>query len=573
MASSSTATAAHDIDTLRQLERKISQAFDEGHDADIPSSEGYILDDRGQRKRARSIAEVRRKSEAHSMDGEAADRDVEKAPGAHGGGMPLSNDDIDGNDDLNVISMGPTDPEHPYQWPRWRTFMNAFLISAMSFLTPLASSIFAPGVPQLLREFQNPSLEIAAFVVSVYILGFAFGPLIMAPASEMYGRLVVYHISNVSFLAFVIACALAPNMNTLIVFRFLSGVFGSTAITNGGGSIADLFPQERRAVAMAGFAVGPLLGPIIGPVTGGFLADAEGWRWNFWVLAIATGFLSIVMLFILKESYVPVLLERKVRRLRKETGNNLLRSNLDIGLSTSDYFKRGLVRPVKMLLLSPIIMLTSLFMAVTYGYLYVMFTSMTEVFQQYYGFSTSLVGLSFLGLGIGSLVGIFVFSSTSDRYMKRKSAEDDARAGASGTEKEGGMKPEYRLPFLLLGAVLLPIGLFTYGWTAEKHVHWIVPIFGTGIVGVANIVIFMALQMYLVDAFTVYAASALAANTLVRSIAGAVLPLAGLPMYEKLGIGWGNSILAFIALGFAPVAWLIIRYGEVIRKSYPMKNL
>ncbi|XXH02925.1 hypothetical protein Hte_009315 [Hypoxylon texense] len=572
MTSSTTSTAAathtdgerdNDANDVQlQLQRKISQAVDEGHDADIPSSEGFVLSQQEELKRQRSIADRRRNSTASRSK---ADHDIEKGQLPTEAALSSSNDDeIDDSDsNPNIVWWdGPDDPENPYNWPTWRKVLNCGLISAMTFIAPLASSIFAPGVPQVVAEFHSTSLEIAAFVVSVYVLGFAAGPMLFAPLSEIYGRVILYNLCNVGFVAFSVACALAPTLNALIVFRFFAGVFGSVPITNGGGTIADMIAQEKRGGAMAVFSIGPLLGPIIGPVAGGFLSDAEGWRWSFWLLAIIGGFLFLVMLFSLKESYAPVILARKTAKLRKETGNNLLRSKLDAGLTPGDYFKRGIVRPFRMLFLSPIVAITSLYMAVTYGYLYLMFTTITEVFQEYYGFSTSTVGLAFLGLGVGSMIGILLFSATSDKYIQRKAAEN-----------KSGMKPEYRLPLLPLGALLIPAGLFIYGWTADFHVHWIVPIIGTAIVGIGNIIIFMIIQMYLVDTFTVYAASAIACNTVVRSLAGAVLPLAGLPMYSKLGIGWGNSLLGFIAVALFPVSLVIIKYGEYLRNRFVIKNL
>jgi multidrug resistance protein len=423
-----------------------------------------------------------------------------------------------------------------------------------------------------MREFRSSDQQLAAFVVSVYVLGFAAGPMLFAPLSEIYGRNIVYHICNAGFIAFTIGCALAPTLNALIAFRFLSGVFGSCPITNGGGSIADMIEQEHRGAAMAVFSIGPLLGPIIGPVAGSFLADAEGWRWDFWLLVIVAGFLAVVMLFSMKETYAPVIIERKAARLRKETGNPNLRSKLDVGLSPRDYFARGIVRPFKMLIFSPISIIFALYISVVYGYLYLMFTSITEVFQRYYGFSAGTVGLVYLGLGVGSLIGVGYFSVASDRSIKKRAAKADAEADAEGKPREG-MKPEYRLPPLVYGAFFLPAGLFIYGWTAEYHTHWIVPILGTAVIGVGNLIIFMALQMYLVDAFTIYAASALAANAVVRSIAGAVLPLAGLTMYANLGIGWGNSVLGFIAAAMLPVPFLIIKYGEYLRKRFELKDL
>ncbi|KAI5923978.1 bicyclomycin resistance protein [Camillea tinctor] len=561
-------------DTRLELKRKTSQAIDEGHDADIPSSEGYILNQEGELRRLQSIADQRRKSESAARRSNVnVDRDVEKGglDGANSSGG--NNSGGDDEQDENVVWWdGPDDPENPYNWPLWRKLMNCGFISAMTFVSPLASSIFAPAVPQVVEEFHSTSLEIATFVVSVYVLGFAAGPVVIAPLSEIYGRVIVYHVCNVGFIAFAVGCALAPSLDSLIAFRFLAGVFGSAPLTNGAGTIADMISQEHRGLAMAMYSVGPLLGPIIGPVVGGFLAAAKGWRWTFWILAIAAGFLAIVMLFTLKESYAPVVLQRKTNRLRKETGNPLLRSKLDIGLAPKDYFKRGIIRPVKMFMRSPIIVIMAFYTAVTYGYLYLMFTTMTDVFSNTYGFSTSTVGLAFLGLGVGSLCGIGIFSATSDRYIQRKAAEADRVAEAAGTAKSG-MKPEYRLPLLPLGATAIPAGLFIYGWTAQYHVHWIAPIIGTAIVGVGNLVIFMAIQTYLVDAYTVYAASALATNTIVRSIAGAVLPLAGLKMYAKLGLGWGNSLLGFIAVALVPVSFVLIKYGEHLRTRFPVNNI
>lgn len=394
-------------------------------------------------------------------------------------------DDNGSTYDPNIVDWdGDDDPENPYNWPTWRKVVNCIIISLLTFVTPLASSIFAPGVPALMRDLNSDSSSLASFVVSVYVLGFAFGPLLIAPLSEIYGRVPVYHGCNIGFVAFLAACALAPNLNALIVFRFISGAFGSCPLTNGGGSIADMIRQEKRGAAMATFSIGPLIGPIVGPVAGGFLAASKGWRWVFWVLVIVAGFVTIIMVFFMRETYAPVILQRKTNRLRKETGNQLLRSKLDSGLSPRDFFKRGIVRPMKMLVRSPIVALFALYIAIVYGYLYLLFTSITQVFEEFYQFSTQAAGLVFLGLGVGSMLGLALFSATSDPYMKKMA------------KKEGqGMKPEYRLQPLPLGAVLLPAGFLIYGWTAQYHVHWIVPIIGMAIIGMGNLVIFMGLQM------------------------------------------------------------------------------
>ncbi|RFU77011.1 multidrug resistant [Trichoderma arundinaceum] len=423
-----------------------------------------------------------------------------------------------------------------------------------------------------MQEFHTTSEELASFCVSVYVLGFAAGPMLFAPLSEIYGRSIIYHITNVGFIVFVLACAKAPSMNALIVFRFFSGIFGSCPITNGGGTITDMITQERRGAAMACFAIGPLLGPVVGPVVGGFITTGLGWRWVFWIMAILSGTLSLLYFAFARETYASVLLRRKASRLRKETGNPLLRSKLDPGLSNVAYIKRSILRPFKMLIFSPISIICGIYVGVAYAYLYLLFTSLTPLFMEIYHFKTSYAGLTFLGLGVGSMIGVAFFSMTSDRNIKKKAAEEAVAAAAEGRAPEG-MKPEYRLSPLMVGAIVLPMGFFIYGWTAEYQVHWIAPIIGTVVIGVGDLIVFMSLQMYLVDTFTIYAASALAANAVVRSVAGSVLPLAGLPMYNRLGMGWGNSILGFIGLALSPAAWLFLKHGETLRKRFEIKNL
>ena len=147
--------------------------------------------------------------------------------------------------------------------------------------------MFAPGVPEVLTEFKSDDQLLGSFVVSVYILGYAVGPLFIAPLSELYGRLVVYHTGNVLFITFTIACAVSSNLNMLIAFRFLEGCAGVVPLTIGGGTIADMIIQEKRGGAMALWAMGPLMGPVVGPVAGGFLSQAKGWRWVFWVITMA----------------------------------------------------------------------------------------------------------------------------------------------------------------------------------------------------------------------------------------------------------------------------------------------
>jgi len=202
-------------------------------------------------------------------------------------------------------------------------------------------------------------------------------------------------------------------------------------------------------------------------------------------------------------------------------------------------------------------MVFSLASVLVYGVLYLLLTTFPMVFETTYGFSSGIAGLAYIGLGVGNILGLGIFTLTNDKYIQKRAAQEV-------------LQPEDRLPLLLVSTIISGAGLFWYGWSAKAHCHWIVPIIGSSFVGISNMFFFMPMMGYLVDAFDVYAASALAANTVLRSIGGALLPIAGPKMYESLGYGWGNSVLAFIAIAFTPILFVIYRYGKSIRTRWPV---
>lgn len=153
--------------------------------------------------------------------------------------------------------------------------------------SPLVSSMMAPGVQLVMEDFNTTSPTFATFVVSIFVLGFACGPLLLAPLSELYGRVIIYNTTNVLFLGFTILCAVSQNTSMLLAFRFLSGFAGVATITIGSGTIADIMPREKRGKAVSIWSVGPILGPMIGPIIGGNVAEVAGWRWMFWAISIA----------------------------------------------------------------------------------------------------------------------------------------------------------------------------------------------------------------------------------------------------------------------------------------------
>ncbi|GKT40311.1 efflux pump rdc3 [Colletotrichum spaethianum] len=419
----------------------------------------------------------------------------------------------------------------------------------------LVSSMLAPAVPQIMVEFGTTSSTFATFVVSIFVLGFACGPLLLAPLSELYGRVPIYNASNALFLVATVLCALSRGESMLLFSRFLSGFAGVATITIGSGTIADLILREDRGKFAAIVSVGTILGPMVGPVIGGSVAENMGWRWMFWVISIVIGAVSIIAFLILRETYPPVLLEKKAARLRKETGNLSYRSSLASNYTPRELFRRSIIRPMRLLLFRPFVTVICAYVAVLYGTLYLLFATYSFVFSEVYGFSTVAIGLVFLPGGLGTLLGAFYVGVFSDRTLKRRAA-----AGRTNLP-EDRLAPIITVP----GALTFPAGMFVYGWCVEGRVHWAASLAGTAVTGFGSILIFTGIQTYLIDAFEGYAASAVGANAVFRGVAGALIPLSGLGLYEGLGWGWGNSLLAFLALAFAPLPLVYGVYGARIR--------
>lgn len=261
----------------------------------------------------------------------------------------------------------------------------------------------------------------------------------------------------------------------------------------------------------------------------------------------------------LRETNEAILLNRKAARLREETGNTKLYLRTASKLTPRQTVIRAVLRPTKMLIFSPIVLLFSLYTAFVFGLIFLLFATFPTVFETNYGFSTQMSGLAYLGLGIGMFLGIIIFRRLSDRVSKGKE------------EKSGESRPEMRLLLMVWFSPVTPIGFFWYGWSAEEQTHWIVPILGTFLIGFGAFFIILATQIYFVDTFgPEAAASALAANTVVRNLFGAFIPLAASSLYDKLGLGWGNSVLGFICLAFVPIPSLFLRYGARLRKRFPI---
>lgn len=222
------------------------------------------------------------------------------------------------------------------------------------------------------------------------------GPLLIAPLSEIFGRLPTYHTSNILFVAFSIACATSTNLNMLVAFRFLNGM-ACAPLTLNPSIVGDLFAQEQRGSAMAVSSMLPVLGPVLGPVIGGYLTQTKGWRWTFWLITILAGSCELCFLLFFRETYKVKIIQKKTDKLRKDK-NEDLRSKY-ANASSQQAFNKAAFRPVRIFAFSPAVAVLSIYVSFMYGYLYIVLTTITEVFAKYYRFSQGPLGLTFLGLG------------------------------------------------------------------------------------------------------------------------------------------------------------------------------
>ena len=374
--------------------------------------------------------------------------------------------------------------------------------------------------------------------------------------SELYGRQIVFIISYGGFTAFNAGAAGAQNIQTLLLMRFFAGAFGSSPFTNAGGVIADVFPASERGLAMAIFALCPSLGPTIGPIVGGFLGQSQGWEWVEGLMAILSGLLWIIVSFTVPETYAPVLLHRRAAKLSQMTGK-VYRTRIEIdagSISLTKAFNTALSRPFLLLFREPIIFLLSIYMAIIYGTLYLLFGAYPIVYQQHRHWSEGIGGLAFLSVGLGMILAIPFFGYLDKFYSK-------AMQSNGGRQPE----PELRLPSAMVGAFAIPIGMFWFAWTNSPKVHWMVSVAAGMPFGFGMVLVFLSITNYLVDAYTIFAASALAANAVLRSLFGAAFPLFTSQMFDRLGIHWASSVPAFLALACIPFPFVIYKYGPAIR--------
>ncbi|KAJ5812598.1 hypothetical protein N7474_008899 [Penicillium riverlandense] len=454
-----------------------------------------------------------------------------------------------------VEFVGPDDPLHPQNWPTMKKIATAVMLAYTTFNATFTSSIYSTATSVISPEF-HVSTEVGTLGLSLYVLGFATGPILWAPLSELRGRRLPILIAMFGFTVFQFGVATAKDLQTVMLCRFFGGFFGACPIAVVAATFSDIFDNRVRGLAITLFTMTVFTGPLFGSTVGGFIVQSHlGWRWTEYLTGIMGASALVLDLLFLEETYPPVVLIDKAAELRRRTKNwGIHAKQEEIEVDLRELLQKNFSRPLKILFTEPIVLSLSIYMAFLYGLLYLFLTAYPIVFQRIHGFGKGVSGLPYLGLVVGEFLGGIFIILMQPWYNRKLDANN------------GIPIPEWRLPPAIVGSVAFAGGLFWFGWSGFKaDIHWIVPTLSGLLTGFGLLCIFLQALNYIVDAYLLFAASALAANSILRSSAGAGFPLFATYMFNSLGINWAGTLLGCVAALLIPMPVLFYLYGPKIR--------
>ncbi|EIN03913.1 MFS general substrate transporter [Punctularia strigosozonata HHB-11173 SS5] len=467
-----------------------------------------------------------------------------------------ADDDVDelekGEHEVLYVEFDHGDRRDPINWPKprkWIITVTACYFTALSGMKSSTASTFSMGFPSMERDLHSTPFQ-AALGLSMYSLGFGVVPLATASLSEEFGRQPLYVVCAIGFMLMNVMLAAARNVQTVIVGRFLSGAFGSTGATMVGGTVADIWAPAERGVPMSMYAFSAIASTGVGPVIAGWIEMRLGWRWIQWLHVIFGGLCVALILLFLRETRSAVLLTRLAKKMRKETGDTRYRARAEderARLRTLIYI--SCTRPLYLLITEPVVLSFSVWISFAWGIMYTMFESIAPIFKTLHHFNQGEIGLTFLGMFIGSLLGLctnFYQERLYKRYVKQRG-------------------PEARLYTACGAAVMFPAGMFIYAWCSLPHVPWIALVIGVTVFMWATFIMYLAVFTYLADCYGPFASSALAGQSLLRNLMGTAFPLFTTAMYARLTYKWASTVFALIAVVMIPIPYVLMFYGPKIR--------
>lgn len=460
-----------------------------------------------------------------------------------------------GNRADHLVVWLPDDSGNPQNWSLCSKWAITILTSFLTLNSTIASSAPSVATLALVNQF-NTTEEVATLVTSLFLCGYVAGPIIWAPLSEMIGRRPVFIMAITVYTILQLGVALNTNLVTILIFRFLLGLSAAAPLSNSGGVIADIWDAAQRPQAMSIFFASVSIGPVIGPIIGSFIVESHlGYRWIFWILMMFSGVTTLATVFLFPETYSPILLTRKAKRLRQETGNEKYHAAHETAdFSIGGVIRRTILRPFEMLWKESILLLATSYLAIVYGLLYSLFEAFPIIWGEIRHFTSLQTSLIFIGFGIGSTIGALL-----NVYLSRPMVKL--------VPKWRGHPPcEMNLYGAMASGPFLVVAIFWLGWTgAYASIPWWIPAIPTILLGISFTLLFTAFLAYLVDVYLMFAASALAANTIVRSAVGAAFPLFTRQMFNKMGTQWALTMIGYLALLLMPIPFVFYKIGPKLR--------
>ncbi len=296
-----------------------------------------------------------------------------------------------------VEFSGFDDPRHAQNFTLKKKLIIATILVWDSLAATFASSIFSAASTAVGEEFKV-GREVVTLGTSLFVLGYAVGPMVFAPLSELYGRRLPVIVGAFGFSIFNTAVAVSKDYQTLVISRFFSGLFGSAPLALTGAVFADMFNNKERGLAIAAFSATLMNGPFCGPMVGGFLTKSYlGWRWVAWIPAFM-GYSALVLAVLYQEeTYGPVILVSKASELRRRTRNwGIHAKQEEVEVDLKELVIKNVSRPLRILFTEPIVLVITIYMSFIYGLLYLNLTAYAIVFGEIYGFSLGVQGLPYV---------------------------------------------------------------------------------------------------------------------------------------------------------------------------------
>ncbi|KAJ5157263.1 uncharacterized protein N7482_008363 [Penicillium canariense] len=456
--------------------------------------------------------------------------------------------------DYVVEFDGMDDPAHPYNWKFSMKLFISILVCSGTFIVSFTSAVFAPGIDSASREFGVGS-EVGTLGTTLYVLGFAAGPVIWAPASELRGRKWPLTIAMLGGGIFTIASAVAKDIQTLNICRFFAGMCGSSQLTVVPAVLSDLYDNTYRGTAISLYALTVFVGPFSAPFTGGFIASSYlGWRWTLYIPTFLSFTNGIISVLFLPETYAPCLLVKKAAKIRHETKNWGIHAKHErVEVEPRELLEKYFTRPLRMLVTEPIILLVSIYMSFIYGIVYALLEAYPYVFESIYDMKPGISGLPFIGLIIGQVLACGFILSQHAAYTKKL------------VENKNVPIPEWRLRPTILGAPVFTVGLFWFGWTGfTSAIHWAAPTVAGAFIGFGVLCVFLPCFNYLVDSYLPLRING-GSEYYTSLICCGWVSLFSKQMFHNMGVQWACTLLGCLAAIMIPIPLAFRVYGPWLR--------